>query len=285
MSNGQIKVKLFPGGVLGKERENFVNVKNNVIQATLSSVGGIAQFYEPITVVDIPFAFPNNVVAWDVYDGWFGKKLRADIFKKTGVRCFATTETGGFFAFTNSKKEVKSPKDMKGLKFRTMENAGHIKMVSLLGASAVPIAWLELYTSLQTGVIDGQMNPLPTMLNAKLEEVQKFVTLTNHLYGTDWFMVNNSWYNSLPKNLQKIVRDGAQVANIADRGAQRILDALAVEGLQKKGLKIYKPTDKEVAQFRDMVQDEYIKWLEGENPANKKWIKDFQKAIKEAEKN
>jgi len=284
MSNGQIKVKLFPGGVLGKERENFVNVKNNVIQATLSSVGGIAQFYAPITVVDIPFAFANNVVAWNVYDGWFGKKLRADLYKNTGVRCLATTETGGFFAFTNSKREVRTPKDMKGLKFRTMENAGHIKMVSLLGASAVPIAWLELYTSLQTGVIDGQMNPLPTMLNAKLEEVQKYITLTNHLYGTDWFMINDKWYNSLPKDLQKIVRDGAQVANVADRGAQRILDALAVEGLQKKGLKIYKPTTKEVSQFKNMVQKDYIKWLEKENPANKKWIEELQKAIAEAEK-
>jgi len=283
MSNGQIKVKLYPGGVLGKERENFVNVKNNVIQATLSSVGGIAQFYEKISVVDIPFAFANNVVAWKVYDGWFGKKIRADILKETGVLSLATTETGGFFAFTNNTREIKTPKDMKGLKFRTMENAGHIKMVSLLGASAVPIAWLELYTSLQTGVIDGQMNPLPTMLNAKLEEVQKYITLTNHLYGTDWFMVNNKWYESLPKNLKKIVRDGAVIGNIADRGAQRLLDAIATERLIEKGLKIYKPTDKEVKLFRELVQTDYISWLEKENPENKKWIKDFFKAIEEAE--
>ncbi len=284
MSNGRIKVKLFPGGVLGKERENFVNVQNNVIQGTLSSVGGIAQFYPPIAVVDIPFAFANNAVAWEVYDGWFGDKIRADIYAKTGVRCLATTETGGFFAFTNSKRAVHSPKDMKGLKFRTMENSGHIKMISLLGASAVPIAWLELYTSLQTGVIDGQMNPLPTMLNAKLEEVQKYITLTNHLYGTDWFMVNDDWYNSLPDDLKKIVNDGAVIANVADRGAQRILDALATEGLTKKGLKIYKPTAEEVKEFKDMVQDDYIEWLKKENPENNKWIDDLQKAIKEAEK-
>ena len=197
-SNGRIQVELYPGGVLGKERENFVNVKNNVIQATLSSVGGIAQFYKPIAVVDIPFAFKNHNVAWRVYDGWFGQELRADILAKTGVRSLATTETGGFFALTNNKREIRTPEDMDGLKFRTMENPGHIKMISLLGASAVPIAWLELYTSLQTGVIDGQMNPLPTILIGKLEEVQKYVTLTNHLYGTDWFMVNDQWFSALP---------------------------------------------------------------------------------------
>lgn len=280
-SNGRIKVELYPGGVLGKERENFVNVQNNVIQATLSSVGGIAQFYKTISVVDIPFAFKNHNVAWRVYDGWFGNEIRADILKQTGVRSICTTETGGFFAFTNSKRAVKTPDDMKGLKFRTMENPGHIKMISLMGASAVPIAWLELYTSLQTGVIEGQMNPLPTILIGKLEEVQKYVTITNHLYGTDWFMVNNQWFESLPKDLQKLVVEAAEIANIADRGAQRLLDTLAIDKLKAAGLEIYTPTAEERDMFKNRVQDEYIKWLSQE--VDQVWIDKFLKAVKEAE--
>ncbi len=280
-SNGRIKVELYPGGVLGKERENFVNVQNNVIQATLSSVGGIAQFYPTISVVDIPFAFKNHNVAWRVYDGWFGDEIRTDILKKTGIRCLETTETGGFFAFTNSKKEVQTPGDMAGLKFRTMENPGHIKMISLLGSSAAPIAWLELYTSLQTGVIDGQMNPLPTILIAKLQEVQKYVTLTNHLYGTDWFMVNEAWFQSLPKDLQQNVKDAAEIGNVADRGAQRLLDSKAMGQLKEAGLKIYTPTSAERDQFKNKVQKSYIEWLsETVDPA---WIDKFMKAIKEAE--
>lgn len=281
-SNGRIKVELYPGGVLGKERENFANVQNNVIQGTLSSVGGIAQFYKPISVVDIPFAFKNHNVAWRVYDGWFGDELRADILAKTGIRCLETTETGGFFAFTNSKKEVKSPQDMAGLKFRTMENPGHIKMISLLGSSAVPIAWLELYTSLQTGVIDGQMNPLPTILIAKLQEVQKYVTLTNHLYGTDWFMVNETWFQSLPDDLKRVVRDAAEVANVADRGAQRLLDSKAMGQLKDAGLKIYSPTEAERNAFKDRVQKPYMDWLSKE--VDKTWIDKFMKAVAEAEK-
>ena len=280
-SNGRIQVELFPGGVLGKERENFVNVKNNVIQATLSSVGGIAQFYQPIAVVDIPFAFKNHNVAWKVYDGWFGQELRADILAKTGVRALVTTETGGFFALTNNKREIRTPKDMLGLKFRTMENQGHIRMISLLGASAVPIAWLELYTSLQTGVIDGQMNPLPTILIGKLEEVQKYVTVTNHLYGTDWFMVNDQWFTSLPKDLQQIVLDAAEIANIADRGAQRLLDVQAIEKLTAAGLKIYTPTSEERQLFKEMVQDNYIEWLSEQ--VDQVWIDKFFRAIKEVE--
>ncbi len=280
-SNGRIKVELYPGGVLGKERENFVNVQNNVIQATLSSVGGIAQFYKTISVVDIPFAFKNHNVAWRVYDGWFGDEIRADILAKTGIRCLETTETGGFFAFTNSKKPVKTPADMAGLKFRTMENPGHIKMISLLGGSAVPIAWLELYTSLQTGVIDGQMNPLPTILIAKLQEVQKYVTVTNHLYGTDWFMVNEQWFKSLPEDLQQNVRDAAEIANIADRGAQRLLDAMAIGQLKAAGLEIYTPTPQEREMFKTKVQQSYIDWLGKEvDPA---WIDKFMKAVSEAE--
>jgi len=280
-SNGRIKVELYPGGVLGKERENFVNVQNNVIQATLSSVGGIAQFYKTISVVDIPFAFKNHNVAWRVYDGWFGDEIRADILAQTGIRCLETTETGGFFAFTNSKKPVKTPADMAGLKFRTMENPGHIKMISLLGGSAAPIAWLELYTSLQTGVIDGQMNPLPTILIAKLQEVQKYVTITNHLYGTDWFMVNETWFKSLPADLQQNVRDAAEIANVADRGAQRLLDSKAIGQLKDAGLEIYTPTGQERDLFKNKVQKSYIEWLGKEvDPA---WIDKFMKAVSEAE--
>src|SRR6056297_2502430 len=129
-SNGRIKVKLHPGGVLGKERENFVNVQNNVIQATLSSVGGVAQFYDPIAVIDIPFAFRNHLVAYEVLDGWFGQEMRADILDKTGVRCLEVSECGGFSHFTNNKHEVRTPEDMEGLKFRTMEVPGHIKMIN-----------------------------------------------------------------------------------------------------------------------------------------------------------
>jgi len=280
-SNGRIKVELYPGGVLGKERENFVNVQNNVIQATLSSVGGIAQFYKPISVVDIPFAFKNHNVAWRVYDGWFGDEIRSDILAKTGIRCLETTETGGFFAFTNSEKPVKTPADMAGLKFRTMENPGHIKMISLLGGSAVPIAWLELYTSLQTGVIDGQMNPLPTILIAKLQEVQKYVTITNHLYGTDWFMINESFFQSLPKDLQQNVRDAAEIANVADRGAQRLLDSKAIGQLKEAGLEIYTPTIQERDMFKNTVQESYIDWLGKEVDAT--WIDKFMKAVSEAE--
>lgn len=280
-SNGRIKVELYPGGVLGKERENFVNVQNNVIQATLSSVGGVAQFYKPISVVDIPFAFRNHNVAWRVYDGWFGKELREDMLEETGVRCLATTETGGFFAFTNNVREIRTPEDMKGLKFRTMENPGHIKMISLLGASAVPIAWLELYTSLQTGVIDGQMNPLPTILIGKLEEVQKYVTLTNHLYGTDWFMVNDQWFTSLPEDLQQVVKEAAEIASVADRGAQRLLDVQAIQKLKDAGLKIYSPTPEEREMFKEKVQDGYIEWLKKE--VDEVWINKFMKAIEEAE--
>ncbi|WP_300465260.1 DctP family TRAP transporter solute-binding subunit [Desulfobacula sp.] len=280
-SNGKIKVELYPGGVLGKERENFVNVQNNVIQATLSSVGGIAQFYKTISVVDIPFAFKNHNVAWRVYDGWFGDEIRADILAKTGIRCLETTETGGFFAFTNSKKPVKTPADMAGLKFRTMENPGHIKMISLLGGSAAPIAWLELYTSLQTGVIDGQMNPLPTILIAKLQEVQKYVTITNHLYGTDWFMVNEAFFQSLPADLQQNVRDAAEIANVADRGAQRLLDSKAIGQLKAAGLEIYTPTSLERDMFKNKVQKSYIEWLGKE--VDPSWIDKFLKAVSEAE--
>ncbi len=107
------------------------------------------------------------------------------------------------------------------------------------------------------------------------------MTLTNHLYGTDWFMVNETWFQSLPEGLKQVVRDAAEVANVADRGAQRLLDSRAMGDLKAAGLKIYAPTETERNAFKDRVQQSYIDWLSKE--VDKTWIDKFLKAVSEAE--
>ena len=175
-SGGAIEVKLFPNGQLGKDNEVIQQVRDGIVESAISSAGGIAQHYPVVGIFDIPFAFPNIAVANRVIDqrSEFGKKFSADLSSKTGLKVLGLIDSGGFFAFSNSERPIKSVEDMKGLKIRTMTLPTHKAMVDSLGAQATPLPWAEVYTSLQTGVAHGQMNPIPIIAFAKFDEVQKY---------------------------------------------------------------------------------------------------------------
>ena len=242
-SNGQIKVEIYPDGVLGKEAETLIQVRSGVVQSFISSSGGMAQFYPLIDVTNMPFAFSSYNVGYKVYDGEFGKELAADIEEKTGFHVLGFGESGGFFAITNSKRPIKSPSDMKGIKLRTMALPLHQAIVKALGAYPSTVAWAEVYTSLQSGVVDGQMNPVSIIAMAKLQEVQKYITLTNHLYAPYVWVVNPKFYNGLPDQLKGVVDDAARTAIIAGRGLSRIIDSTdkGLPALAEK-MQVYVPT-------------------------------------------
>ncbi|MHB0898641.1 MAG: TRAP transporter substrate-binding protein, partial [Spirochaetales bacterium] len=253
-SNGQIKVDIFPNGVLGKEAETMVQVKSGVVQSFISSSGGMAQFYPLIDVTNMPFAFSSYNVGYKVYDGDFGKELAADIEKKAGFKVLGFGESGGFFAITNGKHPIKSPADMKGIKLRTMALPLHQAIVKALGASPTTVAWAEVYTSLQTGVVDGQMNPISIIAMAKFQEVQKYITLTNHLYAPYVWVMNPKFYASLSPDLQNVVDDAARTAILAGRGLSRIIDG-SDKGLPAlaERMQVYVPSKAEMKQFRDVA--------------------------------
>ena len=162
-TNGSIKVQLFSDGQLGKDNEVIQQTMDGVIQSNISSSGGVAQHYPLIGVFDLPFAFSNISFVHDVMDvgSTFGKKLAADINKKTGLKVLGLLDSGGYFAISNSKRAIKSMADMKGLRIRTMTLPTHEAIISSLGGKPTPLPWPEVYTALQTGVADGQMNPVP----------------------------------------------------------------------------------------------------------------------------
>ncbi len=168
-TNGEITVQTFPNGQLGKDNDVVAQVKSGVIQSGIHSVGGFASIYPMIGVIDVPFVFPNISATYAVFDGPFGQKLAADIEAKTGLKVLGFGDSGGFFHFTNSKRPITSPEDMKGLKIRTMGLDTHKAVVTALGGQPAVIAWAEVYTALQTGVADGQMNPVPDHLVCQVQ--------------------------------------------------------------------------------------------------------------------
>jgi len=278
-SSGAIEVQLFPAGQLGGERELIESAKLGTLQMCMVS-GAVAGYFKPAMVLDIPYLFSSAPVAWKVLDGAFGDELSAALLKQTGLRNLAYGETG-FRNFTNSKKPVHSPADLSGLKIRVMETPLYVTMVKSLGAAPTPIAWPEVYTSLQQGVVDGQENPVGTIIQAKFAEVQKYLTLDGHTYGADFLLINDGFFKGLSEEHQEIIKRAAIVAGTVSRAIQELSSAMGVSKLKEAGMQVYAPTAKERAEFKKATQGPVIEWMKGQvDPA---WIEKVQAAVKKAE--
>lgn len=285
-SNGEMQVKIYPASSQGNQRDRMELTKVGVIHVNIASIGGLAQFYPPINAVDLPFAFPNHAVVYKVFDGPFGDRLRKDLSDKTGLRLLTVT-AGGFYVLTNNDRPIHGVKDMKGLKFRTMSVPSHIAMMESLGAAATPVPWDELYSSLQTGVVQGQHNPIPIMAIGNLQEVQKYATLTNHLYGADWWVTSNTFYDSLDEKQKKIFENAVTAAKFAGRGHKLLMDATeqGVNFLTKAGLEVYSPTQEELAEFKSTAVPAVMKTIEKDlGPEGVELANSMLKAVDEASK-
>lgn len=258
-SNGEIEVQLFPNGQLGKDNEVIEQVSSGIIESCISSAGGVAQVYPLVGVFDIPFAFPNIGVASRVIDkeSSFGKKFVADLESKTGLEVLGLIDSGGFFQFTNSERPIDSVEDMEGLRIRTMTIPTHEEMISSLGGQPTPLPWAEVYTALQTGVADGQMNPVPIIAFAKFQEVQQYLSLTNHLITPYIWFMNQDFLAGLDPRHREIVNWASEVATEAGRGMSRVIEA------SQNGL----PLLAEKMEVNAVTPDEQAKFAEAAQPA------------------
>ena len=252
-TGGALTVEIYPSGTLGNERETMEQVKAGITQSYIASVGGVAPFYPLIDITSMPFAYNSYEVGCALYDGPFGQEFAEDIRQKTGLRVLGFVPQG-FFQFTNSSRPIKSPADMKGLKMRTMNNPLHMEFMKSLGAAATPVAWAEIYTALQTKVVDGQHNPITVINLGKLYEVQKYVTLSNHMAGLYVWVISDAWFDGLTPDEKVAVKGAAQAAVIAGRGIDRLIVATekGLPALAEKA-EVYTPTADELQQFKALA--------------------------------
>ena len=225
-TNGSVTVEVFGSNQLGSAAEHVQQVRDGIIQATLTSTGALASYYPRIDVLNLPFAFNGNASTYEVFDGEFGEALAADIEAELGdVVVLGFPDTGGFFAVTNSQRPIADLKDFDGIRIRTMTLPSHQKIVQALGAEAYPLSWGEVYSGLQTGVIDGQMNPVPIISFANFAEVQQYLTLTNHLFSPYTFMINRAFFEGLSEAEQATIRTASENCVTASRGLSRIIES------------------------------------------------------------
>ena len=250
-SNGRILVTVYPEGQLGKgERELLEAVQQGTIDIYVGSTGPIGGFNPAIGILDIPFLFNDYEHADKVLDGPIGRQL-LDGLDKAQFKALAFWENG-FRNLTNSRRAVKVPANAKGLKIRTMENKVHMAAWSEVGANPVPMAWGEVYGALQQRIIDGQENPVAVIHSAKISEVQKHLSLTQHVYSPAVLIVSLKKWQSLPAPDQEMMLKTAREVAQYQRKLGRDMEEKQVAELSERGMTVEREIDK--AAWRKAMQ-------------------------------
>jgi len=235
-TNGNIKVQQFPNSALGGEREVIEGLQLGTIDLAIVSTGATLNFVPKTGVFDIPFLFRDLAHARLVLDGPIGQDLLAE-FDKRGLVALAWGEQG-FRHLTNHVRPVATPQDIKGLKIRITENPIHLAAFRELGVLATPMAWPEVATALQQGTIDGQENPLSVIIPAKLSQMEKFLSLTGHVYGPAVVLIAPAAYNRLSAQDKTKIKDAGLKAAQAMRGFVDNIEQSGVEELKKQGMQV-----------------------------------------------
>jgi len=279
-TNGKVAVELFPGNALGDTKATMEMARTGSIEMVITT-GTAASLYPALQVIFLPYVFKSDEVAWWIFDNSkFWKNMVADFEKKTGMIMLAVGQNGTRH-FTNSKRPIHEPADMKGLKFRVMQSPIYVKMVEAMGANAMPLASGEIYTAAQTGVVDGQENPIWNIAANKWYEVQKYITLDGHTWSENFVLMNSKFYNKLPKEYQQAIRIASYHAQQADRAAEDMASRVLDFDVITKNMEIYAPTPAELDKFKAAAKPTYD-WLRGE--VGDKVVNDFLAAVAEAEK-
>ena len=258
-SIGKIKMDIVYGGALGKPNERLNQVRRGIIQMSDASEGNYASIYKDIQILSMPYLFPDEQTAWKLLDGPIGTRMAEDIRNKTGIRVLGWWESGGFKHYS-SNRAIRKPDDMKGLKMRVMAPIFGIP-VRALGGSATPISFPELYTSLKTGVVDGQDNAVWVFNLIKLYEVQKYLMLDGHIYSFGPLGINERWFSGLSKDLQKVVLAAGKNAVSFNRKESRAAEAKNIAMAKEKGVTVIPFTKAMKKSFADRIRPAAVKWL------------------------
>ncbi|WP_116130745.1 TRAP transporter substrate-binding protein [Tropicimonas sp. IMCC34043] len=273
LSGGDIEIALKPAGALGGERDVIEGLQIGTVELTISSTGPIGNFVPEVYALDFPFLFKDYDSAHAVLDGPIGQEILAK-FEDAGLVGLAWSENG-FRHVTNSKHPIVTPADLQGLKLRTMENEVHIAAFKAAGASPTPMSWTEVLTSLQQGTIDGQENPVPIITANNMWEIQKYATLTGHVYSPAVVVMSKIHWDALSEEEQGWMREAAKAAATAARETVAKNETAGVEEMIANGMEVVTVVDKDA--FAAAVQPAYDEYADRYAPELIQRIQDAQK--------
>jgi TRAP-type transport system periplasmic protein len=251
-SGGKMKVQVFPGGALGSDQANVSALQGGTLEMASMNSGIFASLVKDFAIYDFPFLFGNPREADAVVDGPFGKGLHKKLEEK-GLVGLAYYELG-FRELTNSKRPINKVEDIAGLKLRVIPNPINVDWVKALGANPTPLPFPELYAALEQGAVDGQENPVATIKGAKLNEVQKYMTLTNHQYNPQSVVISKKFWDSLSAPEQKVLQAAAVESAGYQRTQSRAQLQSGLEDLKKGGMQVTELPAAEVTKLREKMK-------------------------------
>ena len=257
---GKYDIQLYANAQLGDDVKTTEAARMGNLEMTGPSSSPLTGIVKELGVFDLPFLFPNTTVAYKVMDGPAGQKL-LDLMEAKGLKGLAYWENG-FRHLTNSAKEVKMPDDVKGLKIRVMQNPIHLATWKALGANPTPMPFSELFTAMQQKTVDGQENPIPTIYLSKYNEVQKYVTLTGHVYTPHILIISKKVWDGMPKEDQKVFQDAAYVARDYVRTISKEMNDSQTAKLKEAGMTVTALTPEQQKAFQDAVKSVYAEYTD-----------------------
>jgi tripartite ATP-independent transporter DctP family solute receptor len=255
-TKGRYKIEAFYAGSLGGERESIESVQLGTQALTLTSTGPVPNFVPEARILDIPFLFRDKAHARAVLDGPIGEEI-AKKFESKGLKVLSWCDNG-VRHMTNSKRDVHTPDDLKGLKLRTMENPVHMAAYKALGIVPTPMAFPEVFTALQQGTVDGQENPIPVILASKFSQVQKHLSLTGHVYSPAALILSPAVWNKLSAADKAAFTAAAKKGAAAQRKKVNDDENTGIAQLKSEGMQVVEKVDGE--SFRKAVAPAYAQF-------------------------
>ncbi len=257
-TGGKMKAKGFASASLGNDNQMQNALIGGAQEMTVVSTATLVGIEDSFGIYDLPFVFRNEQEADAILDGNFGKKLAAKLDAK-GLVGLVYWENG-FRNLTNSKRPITRIEDLQGVKLRVMQNPVYIDMFNGFGANAIPLAFSELFTALESHTVDGQENPVNTIQSSKFYEVQKYLSITRHVYSPWIVLASKKWWDGLNADEKKALQDAAIVSRDFERKDSREAGAKALETLKEKGMQVTILSSKEIERMQDAARPAIAKF-------------------------
>jgi len=250
-SGGKMKVRAVGAAALGPDVQMQQALIGGAQEMMVGSTATLVGITKEMALWDTPFLFNSAKEADAILDGPLGQKVM-DKLQEKGLVGLVYWENG-FRNMTNNKRPITKVEDFDGIKLRVMQNNVYLDSFRKLGANAVPLPFSELFSALETRAVDGQENPYNTILSSKFFEVQKYLSVTNHVYSPWIVLVSKKWWDTLSKAEQKILLDAARASREFERKDTREEAGRALAELKAKGMQINELTPAESARMRDKL--------------------------------
>ncbi len=255
MTNGKINIEVYHGGQLGAETQTVQQTMAGIIQINRVNAAPLASFVPELSVLSLPYIFSSSTQEWKVLYGPIGEKL-LNSMKVAGLIGLTYYDSGQRSFFTRHTPILK-PSDMKGLKVRVQKAPVFVKMVNAMGGSAVPMAYGEVFTALQTGVIDGAENNIPSYYTMSFYQVAPYYSFDGHSRVPEILFMNLKAWNSLTPEEQTIFKTAAMASSLYERKLWNAKVEKDMELLKKAGIHFYYPTKADIALFQKAVAPVY----------------------------